>query len=1026
MKRIVCFILVLMTVLSLAACSGVEAPSTEQLTAPAAETNAVTENTETGAVTEPFTDEEPVFYQPKEKEQTDPDGYDFSNTDWTGTVAYSNAGKNAIQGGYTDKARKGFTFSNQNMSMTYDILASEKMYVRAFESKSGTPYFLNTMDAFIETDDGITYLGSESIHSGRINIHRLGYYYYDVTARDQQLIAGSSREPLKDGEKYYDVLEAFGDSVKGKSVKGVEYNNGALSFSLGSISDSSITFSGLEFDPQEFDAVQITLKTTYSDIAHLFVLPKGKKSYSANQQLTFRYEPGEWYTVVVPFRAMADFSASSYTDLMICPLTTVRNDKVEIKEVKLVKRGEAVLPFRLERVFHTYPDKLHESTRIVAQSDIKKISGYTGVMIKIPAETVRAAVFKNDKGESSTIEGFDFHNVEYVGFDIKGAGVFGLIMPTGNEAVVGTVIVTLENGYYVIKRKVELDEMYNNGESTGVYHRIYTTDSHQFNGLRKAAYEERNPLKDLQTVGRQYGARYLGYDKQRGCYRFNMSGSGFVDAYYDHPDEHKNIVAVVGGDGVVDRNIYINAYTQSGALESAVLLDQNDRLLPVPVQVSKNFGGEYEERNLGYDPNDAGYGEAIFPISVKADQSMKLRVIHLYQNWGNFPLKQLSSVSFINPYYHLSVGVSETNCIAPYYVYGKDAWTLPDFRANSAPLWASQPQHTSGGRLYFLQYEDENGNSYMSESTYAGIDSAGPVYADIKMDYISDDGKIKAEYRHLELPQTDENRTYYQIKLTVLEDVSFKDFKNDFSFFSCDGRFPKYSKLGYLDENNEMTITAANGKKTVKNIVLGKEYPYFDVFKPNGEDCINLAAIIRSSDITIGGKKFDGNFVLCDSYYGDLNHLRLSLDLGETTLRKGDVIAVDMILLPWGYSNSDNDDNVRNVREDSCIRPYTLEVIKGTKTDDAYVPKLRAENSEAEFTLSGGKNNAVVRVYGFEKPDFPEIKLIRNGAEEPFNVHKAADYDGYQVYYDEDGTYSFAFAVDTDGSDTYHFIIIQK
>ena len=97
MKRIVCFILVLMTVLSLAACSGVEAPSTEQPTAPAAETNAVTENTETGAVTEPFTDEEPVFYQPKEKEQTDPDSYDFSNTDWTGTVEYSNAGKNAIQ-----------------------------------------------------------------------------------------------------------------------------------------------------------------------------------------------------------------------------------------------------------------------------------------------------------------------------------------------------------------------------------------------------------------------------------------------------------------------------------------------------------------------------------------------------------------------------------------------------------------------------------------------------------------------------------------------------------------------------------------------------------------------------------------------------------------------------------------------------------------------------------------------------------------------------------------------------------------
>ncbi len=1013
-----------MTVLSLAACSGVEAPSTEQPTAPAAETNAVTENTETGAVTEPFTDEEPVFYQPKEKEQTDPDGYDFSNTDWTGTVAYSNAGKNSVQGAYTDAARKGFTVSNRNMSMTYDILASEKMLVRSFDSKTGVPYFQHSMDAFIETEDGTTYLASESILSGRINVHRLGYYYYDVSERDQTFIAADARKPIEEGERYLDVLEQFGGSVKGSGVKEIEYKDGVLSFMITAINDPYIIFSGLQFEPDEYDAVQITLKSDYSDVAHMFLKPKGR-TYGPDQQLTFRYDPGEWTTVVLPFRAMNDFSSKTMTDLRYSPITAVRKDVIQIKEVKLVKRGEATLPFRLERVFHTYPDKMHESTRIIAQSDIKSIKGYTGTVIRIPADTVRAAVYKNDKGESRSLDGFDFHNMEYVGFDIYGAGIFGIIMPTGNEYIVGTLTVTLEDGCYVIKRSLLLDDTYSSGESSAVYHRIYTSESHQFNDLRRQAYIERNPLKDLQVTDKQYGARYLGYDKQRGCYRFNMSGSGFVDAYYEHPDEHKNIVAVIGGDGVTDREIYINAYTQSGALESAVLLDQNDRLLPVPVQVSKNFGGEYEERNLGYDPSDAGYGEAIFPLSVKADQSMKLKVIHLYQNWGHFPLKQLSSVSFINPYYHLSVGVTETNCIAPYYVYGKDAWTLPDFRSNSAPLWASQPQHTSGGRLYFLQYEDNDGNSYMSESVSAKIDSAGPVYADINMEYISDDSRIKAEYRHLELPQADENRTYYQIKLTVLEDISFKDFKNDFSFFSCDGRFPKYAKLGYLDENGEMVITDTNTKKAVNNIRLGKEYPYFDVFKPNGEDCINLAAIIKSSDITVGGAKFDGSFVLCDSFYGDLNHLKLSLDLGAVTLRKGDVISVDMILLPWGYSNSDNDDNVRAVREDSCVDPYKLSITKGTVIADAYVPKLRAENGKAEFTLSGGAGNAVVRVYGFEKSVLPEIKLVKDGKEEDYAVHKAADYDGYQVYYDEDGTYSFAFAVDMDKA-PYHFILRQE
>ena len=1028
MKKILCVILVILTAASLAACKNTENPpqSTEKTAdTAAASTAAATEEPATEPVTEePFVDEDPVFYQPKDKEKTDVDSYDFSSSDWYGTVALSNALKNGVQGAYTDPRRKGFTFSNHNMSLTYDILASEKMYVRSLKNKNGVSYFENSMDAFIRTDDGMTYLASESILSGRINVHRLGYYYYDVSERDQTFIADTARAPIAEGEDYYDVLAACGNNIKGGDVKEIEYKDGVLSFTITGLSNPYIVFTDLEFDGDKYDAVQITLKTTYSDIANLYLKTKGKSGYGSGEQLTFRYDPGEWTTVVLPFQAMDSYAGGTQTALKLAPVTTQKKDAVQIKEVKLIKRGAATLPFRLERVFHTYPDKMHESVRVISQGR-SYIDGYVGVVIKIPADTVRAAVFKNEKGESSTLDGFSFKNTEYVGFDIYGAGVFGIIMPPGDEDYVGTLTVKLEDGYYVITRQMRLDNMYLDKESTTAYHRIYTSDSHQFNDLRKEAYIERNPLEDVFVVTRQYGARYLGYDDERGCYTFNLSGSGFVDAYYDHPDEHKNVNAVIGGDSVVDRNVYVLAYTTSGALESAVLLDQDMRLLPVPVQVSKNFTGENEEKNFGYDPTDKGYGEAIFPIAVKANESLKMTVIHLYQNWGNYPLKQLSSVSFINPYYHLSVGVSETNCIAPYFVYGRDAWTLPDFRANSAPLWASQPQHTSGGRLYFLQYEDKDGNSNISESVSANIGSAGPVYADITMGYISDDGKIKAEYRHLELPQTDENRTYYQIKLTVLEDISFADFKNDFAFFSCDGRFPRYAKLGYLDENNEMIITDANKKKAVKNIKLGKEYPYFDLFEPNGEDCINLAAIIKSSDITIGGKKYEGNFILCDSFYGDLNHMKLSLDLGAVTLKAGDVISVDIILLPWGYSDSENDDNVRRVREDSCVNPYKLDIAKGSAVEDKYIPKLRAENGEAEFTLSGGTNNAVVRIYGFEKMTFPTVKLVKDGGEEEYNVHGAAGYDGYQVYYDEDGTYSFAFVVDMTAASSYHFIIKQ-
>ena len=84
MKKIICFILALVTVLTLSACGGTETPATEPLTE-----GGITGRVETGeatqgqpgteeAQTEPFVEEDPVFYQPTEKTPTDPDSYDFS------------------------------------------------------------------------------------------------------------------------------------------------------------------------------------------------------------------------------------------------------------------------------------------------------------------------------------------------------------------------------------------------------------------------------------------------------------------------------------------------------------------------------------------------------------------------------------------------------------------------------------------------------------------------------------------------------------------------------------------------------------------------------------------------------------------------------------------------------------------------------------------------------------------------------------------------------------------------------------
>jgi lipocalin len=60
---------------------------------------------------------------------------------------------------------------------------------------------------------------------------------------------------------------------------------------------------------------------------------------------------------------------------------------------------------------------------------------------------------------------------------------------------------------------------------------------------------------------------------------------------------------------------------------------------------------------------------------------------------------------------------------------------------SAAPF--SGQQRNSGGTHYFLQYTDADGNYNATENISNVINSSGPIYADVDMTYISDDGKIK-------------------------------------------------------------------------------------------------------------------------------------------------------------------------------------------------------------------------------------------------------------------------------------------
>src|SRR5262249_12456118 len=82
---------------------------------------------------------------------------------------------------------------------------------------------------------------------------------------------------------------------------------------------------------------------------------------------------------------------------------------------------------------------------------------------------------------------------------------------------------------------------------------------------------------------------------------------------------------------------------------------------------------------------------------------------HLFQNWGNHPLKQLSSIRYFEHYYHLSTGVSETTCYVPFTkrAYPQTGYTIADYRGLSGHTWKEQPQYDHVARIGFLQYREK-------------------------------------------------------------------------------------------------------------------------------------------------------------------------------------------------------------------------------------------------------------------------------------------------------------------------------
>ena len=929
------------------------------------------------------------------------------------SIAYAHSVANDVQGYFTDGDRGAFLMTNQTMTVVNEMAARGNRQVSTFVNEYGVPYLRDTMSAYVEAGGKRLY-SKDSTTGGSMNIFLYGAYHYETHIRGQNFgdsrVVDESVEPLDLMTKITVGHCHNVNAVKNRKDK-------SLTITVESPDDPYVNFAGqYGFSADTYDALLVTMRTEVAYNAAIYLAAGSHGGIDGSQVVTFSVTPGETSTYLIPLNNVADYEGTVKS--LRLDVGDKGGEVIEVTEIKAVKTAPSNVPaVGLDRVLYTYPDKLNTAIHLVTTDVVKNMTAY-GMETAIDKSRVKSMLVIDGKGEHTSLEGVDWSTAVAVAFDIDRAGVFGYILTL--DKGVGTMTVTEKDGFYIIDQKAAAKSSYKNLEDIYLSQRIYNDATHDFEGFRKAVREERNPLT-VTVTSKDFGGKSLGYDALRGSYRMDLQGTEFNDAYYRNPDRHYRVDVEVKGDSA-DRNIYMYTHTATGALECAALLDSQNRVLPYLMQVCKNFQGENEEPI--YDHGDPSYGEAYFPMVVKSGETVKFSVLNLYQNWGKFPLKQISSIQFHIAYYHLSTGVTETNCIAPYFVYGKDKWTLPDFRAMSAPLWAGQPQHTSAGRLYFLHYTDAEGNEYASENTVDEIVSHGPTYADVWMNYITDDGRISVDYRHMEMPQSDENRTYYEIRMKVLEDISFNDFKKDFTIFSMDGRSVTYERFAYLDENNQVVVKPASTNTEESFIKLGDKSPFISYsYAPATADYVNMALIIKDCAITIGGEAYTGGFLTSDTRNG-INYARLTLDLGKVTLKAGDEINVNLILMPWGSQLTPSEDisSVTNVRNDTCLDPIKTDVKVGTLIPDVYMPLIKAENQTAEFTLSGADNRMTVRVFGFEGYEKPVIEEYVNGAWVAYDTASEKNkYDGYMVHYDGDGTYSFSFVVDMSGDVTRTF-----
>lgn len=718
----------------------------------------------------------------------------------------------------------------------------------------------------------------------------------------------------------------------------------------------------------------------------------------------------------------------------------------------------------LDKTYHVYSDRMYQVYRLINSnssvvSTIKQVTFQT----MIPKSSVAKFEIRNGDTITTSYSSNALGSTEfrYAAFDIEGVGVLAFI----NTSTDCSFWLMQDNDNYYFRQVKKVGTLEAGGEvSFGT--RVYTDTTHDFSGMRTADEIERNPLTadDITVTGHSTsldGTGFVGYDKLKGHYVMNIAGSGFADAYGEPDKKYIDNIKVVAKD---DRDVFFMVHSTC-PLEGAALTDKNDLLIPMGLEVMKNFDHEVEEPI--YDPADKMYGDTLFPVKLAKGKTLEFSLVNVYQNWGKYPLKQISSISYYVSYYHMSTGVTETNCLAPYYstYLNKDdvgSWILPDFRgmSNDGQTYEedgsekhSDIQNNSVGAVNGVSNGSSLSSSEADLGIYQGSDihSSGLTYADMNYSYTSKNGSYDVVYRHVEMPQTDEGRTYYTVEISFKKSTSLK--YADFSIFSFDARVngDYYKNAAYIDANGNKQVVSIDSTKlqstsnfsskkwnpTLYKLNKGSSYfTYYNMVRDGIHESGNFALIVKDYAITVNGQASDiglafyNDRIKRNSAYSN----RGSLTIAEnTTFAAGDKITVNVILLPYGKGSGESDiSSVEKVYKDSATEALKVTATKGAVVEDDFIATVRAASyGVAEFTLSGGaiKNSEVnyaIRVKGLKKLGKLKVeKKNASGEWETVELASTDGFDGYSVIYEKDGTLEYSFIVTKTESDVTYRVSVE-